>query len=268
MDNIKIFCITNKESVRLEKLNLNLVGVGKNIFPKLYLNTLNGKNIQHKESFYSELTFHYWFWKNDLKNYDNDTWIGFCQKRRFWLQDNKNSINNFDDLNTHILKKIPDEWKLKNSIICNPIKVNQVKKMKILKRGWKNLLKDPSIFINQKKQTLNLQFDMYHGYNVLTKAISVMDIKDRADFLDYVNTKDEFSPNIMVISKKEILNKWFESVFTWLSECEKIFGFDDLKGYDQGRLYAFLAERYLSFWFKKYTQYLPWSWTFFDIIKK
>ena len=109
---------------------------------------------------------------------------------------------------------------------------------------------------------------MYHGYNVLTKAISVMDIKDRADFLNYVNTKDEFNPNIMVISKKEILNKWFESVFTWLSECEKIFGFDDLKGYDQSRLYAFLAERYLSFWFKKYTQYLPWSWAFLDIIKK
>ena len=98
MDNIKIFCITNKESALLEKLNLNLVGVGKNIFSNLYLNTLNGKNIQHKESFYSELTFHYWFWKNDLKNYDNDTWIGFCQKRRFWLQNNKNSVNDFNDL--------------------------------------------------------------------------------------------------------------------------------------------------------------------------
>ena len=72
----------------------------------------------------------------------------------------------------------------------------------------------------------------------------------------------------MFISKKEILNKWFESVFGWLSECEKIFGFNELKGYDQSRLYAFLAERYLSFWFKKYTQYLPWSWSFFDITKK
>ena len=268
MDNIKIFCITNKESPLLEKLNLNLVGVGKNIFSNLYLNTLNGKNIQHKESFYSELTFHYWFWKNDLKNYDNETWIGFCQKRRFWLQNNKNSINSFNDLNNYILKDIPKEWELKNSIICSPIKVNQVKKMKMLKRGWKNLIKDPFIFINQKKQTLNLQFDMYHGYNVLTKAISVMDLKDRADFFNYVNTKDEFNPNIMFISKKEILNKWFESVFSWLSECEKIFGFNDLKGYDQSRLYAFLAERYLSFWFKKYTQYLPWPWSFFDVTKK
>ena len=53
------------------------------------------------------------FWKNDLKNYDNDTWIGFCQKRRFWLQNNKNSINSFSDLNDYILKEVPNEWKLK-----------------------------------------------------------------------------------------------------------------------------------------------------------
>ena len=85
MDNIKIFCITNKESPLLEKLNLNLAGVGRDNFSNLYLNTKQGHNIQHKENFYSELTFHYWFWKNDLKNYSQDTWIGFCQKRRFWL---------------------------------------------------------------------------------------------------------------------------------------------------------------------------------------
>ena len=106
---------------------------------------------------------------------------------------------------------------------------------------------------------------MYHGYDVLSKAISVMDTKDRSDFLYYVNTKNEFNPNIMCISKKIILNKWFESVFTWLTECEKIFGFEKLTGYDQSRLYAFLAERYLSFWFKKYTKYLPWPWAFFDV---
>ena len=69
----------------------------------------------------------------------------------------------------------------------------------------------------------------------------------------------------MVISKKKILNKWFKDLFNWLFKCEKIFGFKDLKGYDQQRLYAFLAERYLSFWFLTKTTYLESNWCFFEI---
>ena len=43
-----------------------------------------------------------------------------------------------------------------------------------------------------------------------------------------------------------------------------IFGFKNLKGYDTQRLYAYLAERYLSFWFNKHTKVLNWPWIFFD----
>ena len=56
----------------------------------------------------------------------------------------------------------------------------------------------------------------------------------------------------MFISKINILDKWFSVLFPWLERCEKQFGFKELVGYDQTRLYAYLAERYLSFWFKKY----------------
>ena len=40
-----------------------------------------------------------------------------------------------------------------------------------------------------------------------------------------------------------------------------------LKGYDTERLYAYLAERYLSFWFNKYTKVLNWPWVLFDPYK-
>ena len=79
--------------------------------------------------------------------------------------------------------------------------------------------------------------------------------------------KTSFNPHIMFISKKKILRAWFRDVFQWLFKCEKVFGLKDLKGYDQERLYAYLAERYLSFWFKKYTKYLEWHWTFFEMKK-
>ena len=74
--------------------------------------------------------------------------------------------------------------------------------------------------------------------------------ENRNDFNNYVNSKDHYNPHIMCIARPEILDKWFKDLFKWLFRCEKVFGLKNLKGYDQQRLYAYLAERYLSFWFK------------------
>ena len=65
----------------------------------------------------------------------------------------------------------------------------------------------------------------------------------------------------MFIAKPKIADKWFGTLFPWLSRCESVFGFKNLSGYDTQRLYAYLAERYLSFWFNKYTKVLNWPWT-------
>ena len=119
-------------------------------------------------------------------------------------------------------------------------------------------------FFNEKKQSIKLHFDMHHGYGVLEKSMKLLKKKDREEFYKFVTNNSKFNPHIMVISKKNILNKWFKDLFDWLFKCEKIFGLEKLKGYDQQRLYAYLAERYLSFWFKKNTNYLEWHWTFFE----
>ena len=97
MSNLKIFCVTDKSSFELEDLKLKLAGVGEKKFSPKYINCKKGVNIQRKEKNYSELTFHYWFWKNELNSYDDKIWIGFCQKRRFWLK-KKLEIKNFSDL--------------------------------------------------------------------------------------------------------------------------------------------------------------------------
>ena len=105
---------------------------------------------------------------------------------------------------------------------------------------------------------------MHHGYGNLDKAIDLMNINDREDFREYVNTQNSFSPNNMFIAKKEIADKWFGDVFSWLFKYEKVLGFKNLKGYET-RIYAYLAERYLSFWFKKYTRSIEWPWVFVDL---
>ncbi len=264
MSNLKIYCVTNIASQKLEMLNLTLASVGKNKFPDNYINCKSGNTIESKEKHYSELTFHYWFWKNKLAEFNDSIWIGFCQKRRFWLKNTNSNINNLEDLNNNILREVPSDWESFDAILCDPIAVSPAKKIKIIKRGWKNILKDPGVFFNKKKQTIKLQFDMHHGYGILDKAIDVMNINDREEFRNYVNIKLEFSPHIMFISKKKIINNWFENLFEWLFECEKIFGLDNLHGYDQGRLYAYLSERYLPFWFEKNYKIKFSPWIFFD----
>ena len=258
MKNLEIYCITNKVVNFLDNTEYKIGWVGKDKAPDNYITCNTKDNIFFKEKYYSELTFQYWYWKNVL-DINNNRWIGFCQRRRFWSKKKLKNTNQFNFKDDH-LNEQQNEWNNYDSIICNPIKVSGVKKMKLLKRGFRSLVKDPSIFFNEKKQTIALHFDMHHGYGNLKKAIEVMDKQDKYEFLNYVNFTNNYNPHIMFIAKPNIHKKWFETLFPWLLRCEKIFGFEPLNGYDTQRLYAYLAERYLSFWFKKYTKSLNWPW--------
>jgi len=265
MSNLKIFCVTDKEVKFLRNTNYKIGWVGKEIPPENYILSNVNDNIFSKEKYYSELTFHYWYWKN-LLNLKNDEWIGFCQKRRYWIK--KESLNlNIDESNIseNIIVSVPKEWEGFDAVICEPVSINNVKKIKMIKRGFRSLISNPLIFFNTKKQSISFHFDMHHGYGNLKKAIDVMNDNDREEFRDYVNNSYIYNPHIMFIAKSFIANKWFEDLFTWLFKCEEIFGFENLKGYDTQRLYAYLAERYLSFWFKKYTKFTTWPWKFIDL---
>ncbi len=261
MNNLEIYCVTDKRLEYLENSDYNLAAVGKNNFPGNYYRCDSGDNIFYKEEYYSELTFHYWFWKNKL-DISSDNWIGFCQKRRFWIDKafTNKKIDKDNYLNA-IIKQSQLEWNKYDSIICQSIHVNKLKKMTIIKKGFKNLLKNPSIFFDIDQQTIALHFDLHHGAGNLDKAISVLDKSDRSDFYEYVHTKTYYNPHIMFIAKPKIHDKWFNTLFPWLERCEELFGFKNLEGYRTQRLYAYLAERYLSFWFKKYTASLEWPFT-------
>jgi hypothetical protein len=251
MTEIKFYCVTNKKINFLNKKNYNLAWVGKNNPPKNYLTCDKGDNIFHKEKHYSELTFHYWYWKNKLRFEKKNQWIGFCQKRRFWVNlENTKKINK-KNINKFLISKTKSDWNNYDAIICKSINVSNVKKIKIIKRGWKNLIKDPSILFNKKKRNIKLHFDMHHGYKNLSKAINRLNKIDKKGFENYVMKENNFNPHIMFITKPDLMNKWFLNLFSWLKKCEKDFQFNNLKGYDTGRLFAYLAERYLSYWFKK-----------------
>ncbi len=261
--NLELYCVTNKRTKFLENSNYKLGWVGLEKAPENYLKCDNGINIFSKEKYYSELTFHYWYWKNIL-DLNNKNWIGFCQKRRFWLQENNNEQTKNKQISEIILNKPQKEWENKEAIICEQININKIKTLKMIKRGYKSIIKDPLPLFFENKRSIKFHFDMHHGYGNLDKAIEVLNDNDKNDFRKFVNESNSFNPHIMFITKGPIMNRWFTDLFEWLFKCESIFGFKGLEGYDTTRLYAYLAERYLSFWFKKYTNYLEWKWFFYE----
>jgi hypothetical protein len=268
MNNIKMYCLCLDDNLFKQVTNLGYipVGLGLNKFSSKWLTDRTGVNISKKNIYYGEHSFHYWLWKNNLKNLNENTWIGFCAHRRFWKNNNYNDYNDINFENS-VLKDIPPEWKNYDVILGNKIKLDQVKWMKVLKYGKKALCRNPGA-IFKKGRTIKFQFDMFHGNGILDKAITLLNDNDRDNFKKFVNTETSYNQGNMFICKStKIMSKYYETIFDWLKKCENVFGFD-LKGYAGIRLYAFLAERFLPYWFNKNTKVLEWPILFYDLRKR
>ena len=165
-----------------------------------------------------------------------------------------------------MIKEIPPEWEKFDTIVGEHKYINDLKFSKLVKHGIWSLIRNPYAVLKTKRN-LRFHFDMWHGNGNLDKAIDLLDINDRKDFGEYTRKNISYSVgNMFVCRSKKIISNYYNSIFPWLKRCEKIFGFD-LEGYGQIRMYGFLAERYLSYWFNKYTKPLLWPVVFYDISK-
>ena len=161
-----------------------------------------------KNKYYGEYSFHYWFWKNRIKKIEDDDWIGFCAYRRFWF--NKVHQNEKGKFQDKVLNEVPEVWKDYDVILGDKIRMNQMKWIKIIKYGKISLLKNPKAIL-RKNQSIKFQFDMFHGNGILDQAINVLDVKDRNDFKEYVNTNCSFNQGNMFICKsKTLIEKYYE----------------------------------------------------------
>ena len=253
-----MYCITITDDHydKIKKLDYIPVGLGDKIKSKNFLRDNTKENISFKNPYYGEYTFHYWLWKNKINDL-GDEWIGFCQYRKFWSLNNKATKLLFDlnELNKNIIKEIPKKYDNFETILGDPIFINQFKLSKFLKKNPKKFIKKPSLLFNKDSRNIKFHFDLMHGDGNLEKAIKLLDNKDRIDFNDFVNSRVSFNPHNMFLCKSsKILNDYYSSLFPWLEKCEKLFGFQ-LEGYGLKRIYGFLAERYMSFWFRKYTNF-------------
>ena len=83
---MRMYCITldNNHYEKIKRLGYIPVGLGDKKFSKKFESDNKGDNISLKNPFYGEYSFHYWLWKNELKNLKDKEWVGFCQYRKFW----------------------------------------------------------------------------------------------------------------------------------------------------------------------------------------
>ena len=262
---MKVFCISifNENYKLFKKLNLIPVGLGKAKFDNKWLIEKKKNNISTKNEFYGEYTFHYYLWKNNIIKKNYSSWIGFCTYRRFWKKKNIKNPTNINQLKKKILSKVPKQWKKFESVLVEPIFMKKLKKVKILKNGFWEVLKKPSILF---KKNLNVedQFNLFHGSKYLRIGIKLLEEKEKKGFEEFLK-KDHFNPYNMFFCKKyKILEKYYKSVFTWLSRVENEIGFKKLHSYGKKRIYGFLAERYCSYWFQKYTKSVNWPIIFLD----
>ena len=257
------FCLTHKYNPKLEQINYLNVGMGENKFPNSWIVDSTGDNISKKNKYYDMYSFHYWLWKNYLDKIKDNEWICFSTYRRHW----KSEVPFLDSdlLKDKILQTPPDAWKGYNTILTEPTDFSKIKISKMLKKGKKLLIKNPSLLFKPEKRSIKFHFDLMHNEGNLDKALDVIDKKEKHEFIHYLNNNTSAPVwNLFCCNSKTLLNDWYESVFTWLFKCEKIFGFKKLHGYETGRMYAYLAERYLPYWFNKYSKTRSWPIYFYN----
>lgn len=257
MKNTSIFCLTlNPEHEKpINKLGLIPVGLGNKSFSKNFLTDKNGISISEKNPFYGEYTFHYWLWKNYLNKITSE-WVGFCQYRKFFVKKKILTENlKLSELKDNLFINPNEENNKYDCFLGESFSVQNIKISKIAKHHLGYFFLNPQYLFWKKKRNLKFQFELFHGKQNLETAMQLLEKKHQNMFKEFMNTKTSFNPHNMFFCKKEILARYYEIIFPWLSKCEEIFSKKKLEGYGLKRIYGFLAERFLSFWFTKNYKY-------------
>lgn len=229
--NLQIYCASIKYYSLLDKLPKNIIplGLGNNFFPNHWLNDSRGENISKLNKYFGEATGIYWVWKNLSQNFSDNDWIGFCQYRRFWLNNlfSTKQKKTFKSLNSQLLKNNNEIFLKSDSVMIQPI-----------------------IF---KEDTIKSQFIKNYGDKILDDCVELLNFKDRNDFKIYLENNSLSICN-MFITKPEFFFRYCDDMFKWIFECYDYLNNKNLLDDNKVRLPIFLVERYTSFWFHKYTK--------------
>lgn len=180
----------------------------------------SGDNISKLNTYYAELTGQYWAWKNS-----NVDIIGFCHYRRYFAK----------GISLKKLEKKDIEKILKEYDIILPQK--------------RHLDKTNIEEIRIGHETLNI-CQTVEDYELLREIIKEKSPEYLESFDEVLNAKEAYWFN-MYICKKEIIDDYFEWMFTILEEFRKQ---TDFNKYEDGnsRVLGYLSERLINVYVKKH----------------
>lgn len=228
MHKFDIYCLSVNEYEFFKYLPKNIIPLILNnkITSSKYLYDNNGLNINYLNKYYGELTGIFWVFKNLIHYYNDYDRIGFCQYRRFFLNDVY--YHNYKNINTNLFSKL------------------LVKKTDIFNLNETIMIK-PTI---HKNENLYDHFKNNHDEKVLQKSFELLNNEDSILFRNYL-LSNEYSICNMFVTKVYIFKKYCNFVFPLL---EKILDFclkEGLCSNINTRLPAFFIERFTSYWFLK-----------------
>ena len=204
----KIYVVTHKKcEIPDDELYVRLQ-VGKEINQDFgYLGDNNGDNISLKNPNYCELTGMYWMWKNTKTDK-----IGLCHYRRYFMRNKTFMTKEYID-------SILDEY----DVILPP---------KIL---WKETVYN-QYAINHKEEDM-----------VVVREVIKEKYEEYLRAFDHVMDGHTAYITNMMITHKEILNKYCEWLFDILFEVERRIDISNYNDY-QKRVFGFVSERLLNVW--------------------
>ena len=229
MNNLTIYCLTSKKYNLFKYLPSNIIplGLGNKPFPKNFLSEKSENTLIKYNKNLAEMTGIYWVYKNQMNNFKQDDWIGFCHYRRFWLNDFYQK--NHDIKSDLYSKLLIDNHKLDKTetILAQPTKL--------------------------KRETILDHFTNNHGDEMIFEAINLLDDENAEAFKVYLE-KREFSCCNMFITKPKIFIKYCDFVFPYLLKILKYCDDNNLCVGKNIKLPAYFIERFTSFWFHKNTK--------------
>jgi hypothetical protein len=274
MENKKliIFCTSHKTINYLDKFYpaIQMVGCSDTIvFPNSWHKSNEKKNISEKFFSYADLVGHYYIWRNFLDKYNQDSWIGFSQYRRLWIKNKIASDIELNLLDRIILTDLDESWNEYDAII--PPAFFFKKKMKEIIKNFLlfpikrdiSLLKYKITVLDQFAQSLGP-----FGKDLIFEIVQYLPTSESYDFLEFLKTRTYLSAHGMYISKVKIINQYSNLIFEWFLKCENIINKNNnLLLINNSRIFQYINERFLDYWFSKYYKVLRWPMIMYNLDK-
>ena len=219
---LRLFMATHKLYLPPQDVCYSAVQAGAAIYERFgFLSDDVGDNISSKNPHYSEMTVHYWIWKNVEADF-----VGLVHYRRFFAARTEGQPYRGQEVATGL--DLMEEMAVCDLLVVNPIDLLQ-----------------PN---TEVRLSVESQYLLSHGFDIIACRDSVSQIcSNYLPAFDFVMRNSRLIPYNLLVARKDIFDEYSAWLFEILFSVESRVQLTTVGEY-QGRVLAFLAERLFTVW--------------------